>query len=364
MPQLQELELDPPDPRRGQRVTFAQSVLALGWPFASLGMTVWLVHRAIIYAHRHGMLDQPGQRRSHTLPTPRGGGIGIVAATLVTVPGALSSLPMAWLPSLVMSLALALALVALVGWVDDHRPLGVLPRLGVQLLATAVFSTALLAYSESWWWLPVLVLAGTWSINLHNFMDGIDGLLAQQLIFVAGALSLLAASVAQSALAVAALGVAMAGLGFWFYNRSPARIFMGDVGSGSAGLLIFAMSAMLWRVDHALLWPALILCSGFVTDASLTLASRFLRGRRWYTAHREHLYQWLVRSGASHRKSATLYLAWNLLVVLPAVLLARMSPVFALPACLMVYTVAVATWIVGKRRCLQRTRHKERYVRP
>jgi len=335
-------------------VTPAAFALALGWILGALALASWLVGTAIAYARRRGMLDLPGQRRSHAVPTPRGGGIGIVLATLLTVPGALLSLPAAWPPLLVAALVAALALVALIGWRDDHRPLGVLPRLGVQLLAVALFGSVLLAPAHAWWWLPLLVLAGAWSINLHNFMDGIDGLLAQQAIFVGTGLGLLAASVAQPALATAAFCIAAATLGFWFYNRAPARIFMGDVGSGSLGLLIAVLVATCWRQAPGLLWPALILCSAFVTDASLTLLSRFLRGRRWYTAHREHLYQWLVRSGWTHARSARFYLGWNVLVAAPAAAVARYSASLALPAGLFAYAVAIATWIVLKRRCLRR----------
>ncbi|MGN2249947.1 glycosyltransferase family 4 protein [Frateuria sp. GZRe14] len=337
--------------------------IVLGWSLVALVIATVAVRGAIAYAHRRGMLDQPGQRRSHTLPTPRGGGIGIVLACLVAMPGALLSLAGAWSALTIASLALALLLVAAIGWWDDHRPLRQWPRLGVQLLATALFSAALIASAGlAWVWLPLLVLAGGWSINLHNFMDGIDALLAQQGIFVAAGLGCLAASVAQPALMGASFVVASACLGFWLYNRPPARIFMGDVGSGSVGLLLFALAAMLWRVEPALLWPALILVSGFVADASLTLLNRFLRGRRWYAPHREHLYQWLVRSGRTHARATAWYLGWNLLVAAPAAVVARQLPAMALPACAAVYTVAGATWIVTKRRCLRRAPLKDRHV--
>jgi Fuc2NAc and GlcNAc transferase len=336
--------------------------LLLGGWLGAFVIANTMVRASISYAHRRGMLDQPGQRRSHTLPTPRGGGIGIVVACLLSLPVALAGQPQSWPHSLTLSLILALALVAAIGWWDDHRSLRVLPRLGVQLLACALFATALLATGDSWLWLPLLVLAGGWSINLHNFMDGIDGLLAQQAIFVGGGLAALAWMTSQQALAMAAGCVAFASLGFWFYNRAPARIFMGDVGSGSLGLLIFALVAMLWRTDHALLWPALILCSSFVADASLTLLSRLLGGRRWYTAHREHLYQWLVRRGQTHARSAGFYMAWNLLVAAPAAFLASVRSAMAMSVCIAVYTVAAATWIVSKRRCLRRDLHRARHV--
>jgi UDP-N-acetylmuramyl pentapeptide phosphotransferase/UDP-N-acetylglucosamine-1-phosphate transferase len=328
--------------------------LTMGWLLASLSITLLLARGAIGYAHRRGMLDQPGQRRSHRLPTPRGGGIGIVVAMLVCLPGVLSSLPAAWPASVVAGLFAALLLVALAGWWDDHRSLPVLPRLGAQLLAVCLFSLSPLATGLSWWWLPVLLIGGAWSINLHNFMDGIDGLLAQQAIFVGAALALLAWAAAQPALAMAAAALAASALGFWYFNRPPARIFMGDVGSGSVGLLIFAFSAMLWRVEHALLWPALILSSAFVVDASLTLLTRMWRGRRWYTAHREHLYQWMVRRGGTHARTGAAYMGWNLLVAAPLAWLAWSHLRMALPITITVYLGAAVAWLALKRRCLRR----------
>ncbi|SEI82539.1 MraY family glycosyltransferase [Frateuria terrea] len=363
MPQLQGLEHDPSDPRRRQRVTRVELAIVLGWSLVALAIAALAVRGAIAYARRRGMLDQPGQRRSHTLPTPRGGGIGIVLACLVVLPCILCSLAGPWDAPTIANLELALVLVAAIGWWDDHRPLRQWPRLGVQLLATAFVGGALLADAGlAWGWLPLLVLAGGWSINLHNFMDGIDALLAQQGIFVAAGLGCLAASAGQPALAGAGFATAAACLGFWLYNRPPARIFMGDVGSGSVGLLLFALSAMLWRIEPALVWPALILGSSFVADASLTLLNRFLRGRRWYAPHREHLYQWLVRSGGTHARAAAWYLGWNLLVAAPAAVAASQYPAMALPACAAVYTVAGATWIVSKRRCMRRASMKDRHV--
>jgi UDP-N-acetylmuramyl pentapeptide phosphotransferase/UDP-N-acetylglucosamine-1-phosphate transferase len=335
----------------------------MGWLLGSFLITVLLARGAIGYARRRGMLDQPGQRRSHRMPTPRGGGIGIVVAMLACLPGVLYGSPAAWPAGVIAGLWVALILVALAGWWDDHHPLPVLPRLGAQVLAVGLFSCSLLVTGLSWWWLPLLLVCGVWSINLHNFMDGIDGLLAQQAIFVGAGLALLAWAATQPALMLAAAALAAAALGFWCFNRPPARIFMGDVGSGSIGLLVFVFSAMLWRVEHALLWPALILSSSFVVDASLTLLTRMLRGRRWYTAHREHLYQWLARYGAgTHAKSGAAYLGWNLLVAAPSAWLAWSHLRLALPITITVYLGATAAWLALKRRCLRRHWPRTRHV--
>ena len=338
-------------------------VLASGMVLASLVLALVVVLVAIAYARWRGMLDQPGQRRSHSIPTPRGGGIGMVIAVLATAPWALLLFAPAWPWQVAVAFALATVLVAAIGWWDDHHSLPVLPRLGVQLGACLLFGCALTVGTAnvggmSWLWLPLLVLGGAWSINLHNFMDGIDGLLAQQCLFVAAGLGLLAYGAGQTALAVSAACLAAAALGFWCYNRPRAAIFMGDVGSGTLGFLVFALTALLWRVDHRLLWPAMILSSSFVTDASLTLLSRFLRGRRWYAPHREHLYQWLVRSGLSHAGGDACYLAWNLLVAAPLAWLSCCCPNWGWTICVVTYLIAGAAWVLARRYCLWRVQHK------
>jgi UDP-N-acetylmuramyl pentapeptide phosphotransferase/UDP-N-acetylglucosamine-1-phosphate transferase len=137
---------------------------------------------------------------------------------------------------------------------------------------------------------------------------------------------------------------------------------MGDVGSGSLGLLVFAFSAMLWRIEHALLWPVLLLSSAFVVDASMTLLTRMWRGRRWYTAHREHLYQWLVRRGGTHADADVAYLIWNLLVATPLTWLACSHPWLALPITMAAYLAAAVLWLSLKRRCLRRPPFKVRHV--
>jgi len=337
-------------------------MLAIGMVLASLLLSAVVVRAAIGYAHRRGILDHPGQRRSHDVPTPRGGGIGVVVAVLATVPACLRLLPSPWPATVVAGLAGAFAAVALVGWWDDHRSLPVWPRFGVQLLAAALFCSLLMERADAWWWLPPLVVAGAWSVNLHNFMDGIDGLLALQGIFVAAGLAAIAGLAGQVALCAACACAAAACLGFWLYNRSPARIFMGDVGSGSLGLLLFMLVAMLWRLEHRWVWPALILCSSFVADASLTLLSRMLRGRRWYAAHREHLYQWMVRGGCSHGAAVARYLGWNVLVALPMAAASFFVPGMALPFCVATYLVATATWLALKRRLVRRHAYKVCHV--
>lgn len=312
------------------------------------------VRAAIAYAHRRGMLDAPGRRRSHTIATPRGGGIGLVVGALVGMPAALLLLPGSPGSIIVAVFAVAVIAVAAIGWLDDHGSLPIKPRLLIQVGAALMVSLAVAGSTSSLLWAIPLLVAAVWCINLHNFMDGIDALAAQQAMFFGVASGALAWWAGSPALAGAGLALAAAATGFWWFNRSPARIFMGDVGSATLGLLVFVLSAMLWAYRTNLLWPSLIFSSAFVIDATLTLLMRMLRGARWYTPHREHLYQWLVRRGASHRRVALGYFGWNLLVCVPTAWIAFRFPASA-PVCFaVVYLLGVAVWCISKRFCLRR----------
>ena len=323
---------------------------------------------AIAYAQHRQLIDQPGQRRSHRVATPRGGGIGIVVGVLFAVAAIAATAPA---PDRAMALSVlaAIVVVAGVGWIDDHGSLRARPRFAAHCLAAGILLASLamaVGVSGSEFRpgaLLVYMLAAVapgalvvWSINLHNFMDGIDGLLAMQVLFVSGslALSCLHAGHPGEAGAVALLAAATAG--FLPFNFPRARIFMGDVGSGVLGLLIAVAVGWQMLTPGVSRLTGIVLASAFVTDATCTLLSRMLRGRRWYSAHREHLYQWLARSGFSHAQVVALYMGWNVLIVLPAVCWmsrapdARMSSAIA-PA-VVVYSLAVSAWLFGKRWCL------------
>jgi UDP-N-acetylmuramyl pentapeptide phosphotransferase/UDP-N-acetylglucosamine-1-phosphate transferase len=348
----------------------------------------WL---AIGYARRRRLIDEPGVRRSHTEPTPRGGGIGIAIAVL-----ACACAPALFRPALsrltAPALAISVAIVAVVGWIDDHRGLSARWRFAAHCLAAIVFLAPVIVplilvpeavehrFSVSaaiaWIVVAATVLAIVWFINLHNFMDGIDAILAAQSIFVFSALAFLCARAGETHAGQIAV-FAAATLGFLPFNFPRARIFMGDVGSGVLGLLIAV--AVLWQMSarQTAIASGIILCSAFVTDATCTLISRMIRGRRWYSAHREHLYQWLARSGFSHAEVVALYMGWNLVIALPVVawinrapdqpmsianLRIDWNPESGLAAALVVYLLGVVAWFAGKRYCLQASRDRSRHA--
>jgi Fuc2NAc and GlcNAc transferase len=253
---------------------------------------------ALTYARRH-LLDVPSERSSHQVATPRGGGIAIAAASLCGI--AFAAL-LDWVPVRAgAALAGGGALVAAVGWLDDHRGMGA----GVRLLVHAV------AAAWAVWWLGPLAGTGAagaalavvgivWAVNLYNFMDGIDGLAAAEAVTVAAAAGALLAARAQPGLALAA-GLAGAGaLGFLPWNAPRARIFMGDVGSGLLGYL-FGVLTLAAHNAGSLIVPAwLTLLGVFVFDATVTLARRIAAGERLASAHRQHAYQRMVHAGWAH----------------------------------------------------------------
>lgn len=334
----------------------------------SSALTWW----AIRYARRRRLIDLPGQRRSHRVPTPRGGGIAIVVAILACGLAPAIAAGSAGLPLPASLLAAALAAIALVGWLDDHGGLSARLRFLVHCLAASLVFAAPLLHAVL---VPqeqgasvapglaivaaaIVTLGIAWSVNLHNFMDGIDGLLVAQALFVFCALAALLGLAGATPPAWQVLLWAAACLGFLPFNFPRARIFMGDVGSGVLGLLVAV--ALLWQVGTPGIAAAsgLVLCSAFVTDATCTLLLRMLCGRRWYSAHREHLYQWLVRLGWSHARTVALYMAWNLLIVLPVVYwMNRSADARAgtgVVAAATLYAAAVLLWWFGKRACLVR----------
>lgn len=312
---------------------------------------------ALVYARHRGLLDLPGKRRSHTQATPRGGGVGIVAAVVLAGLPAWYGLEPAASPVRVGAIALAILAVALIGWRDDHAPLSVLSRLTVHVLAALLVGAAVLApgpWPGAFGWMALLPLAVVLVgfINAHNFMDGIDGILGQQGLFVMLGYGLLAAWAGRTGLAAFAFVSAAGCLGFLFFNFPPARIFMGDVGSGALGLALGTVAALLVQRNPALLWGCLILPSAFLVDSGLTLARRMLGGQRWYAPHRQHLYQWLVRVNWSHARTDVAYMTWNLTVVAPLAWLAVRVPAHGVWCVLAAYALAGAAWYVGKRACL------------
>jgi UDP-N-acetylmuramyl pentapeptide phosphotransferase/UDP-N-acetylglucosamine-1-phosphate transferase len=250
---------------------------------------------------------KPNQRSSHTVPTPQGGGIVIVPVALVIAALALAasgSAPRGGLALAAMVGAAALGL-AVIGFLDDMRGLGVLPRLGAQALAVGC---AILLLPDGLRALPALVPlpierllevgALLWFVNLTNFMDGIDLISVVETIAIAlGVVILAVVGAVPPAYGYVALALAGAVLGFAPWNTPPARLFLGDAGSLAIGLLLGTLLIHLAALGHVA--AALILPLYYLADATITLVRRLLRGARVWEAHREHFYQQATVNGFS-----------------------------------------------------------------
>ena len=308
------------------------------------------------YAIRR-LLDVPNERSSHAIPTPRGGGVAIVATMFpaIALKNTFGDLPLA----LTLSLLAGGAFIAGIGWVDDHRSVPALVRLIIHFLAVALCAWSLGSLPPIHFGVATLDLgiAGTvcavvflvWFLNLYNFMDGIDGIAGVEAISVAGGAAwLLAIRAGDPSMIWLLVALASAVGGFLVWNWPPARIFMGDAGSGFIG---FALGAIAWATVVAgqlSIWVWMILAGAFVVDATVTLLRRWKRGERLQEAHRSHAYQRLSRRFGSHAIVTLGFLGINLFWLAPLAWAAVAWPAWGSVLTLAAWTpLVVIAWRCG-----------------
>ena len=277
---------------------------------ASSALCAWLTGRIRTYAIDKRVIDVPNERSSHRVPTPRGGGIAIAATVIASL---LVAATAGWINlSEALALAVGGALVAAIGFADDVRPLRRRWRLLGHFAAAVLVLfwaggfppvTILNVSIETALWINGLAaLYIVWMINLTNFMDGIDGIAATEALIVGAAGSALAAMVAAGGTGwLPPLLFAAGAAGFLAWNWPPAKIFMGDSGSGFLGFSLAALSIYAARTAPSLFWSWVILLGVFVVDATLTMVRRMLSRQRIYEAHRTHAYQHAAIRYGSHR---------------------------------------------------------------
>ena len=250
-------------------------------------------------------LARPNARSSHTTPTPQGGGIAVVAATIGGFyAAAYFSLGAPLFTGSVLTTFAAVVLIAAVGAADDVRSIAVVPRLLLQALAVVMVIYALpdelrAAPFLPWWAERVLlVIGGLWFVNLVNFMDGLDWMTVAEVVPLTAALALMGAlgALPPHGLA-AALALCGAMIGFAYFNRPVAVLFLGDVGSLPIGLLLGWLLVLLAGRGH--LAAAVLLPLYYLADASITLGRRLIRGEAVWKAHRTHFYQRATDGGFS-----------------------------------------------------------------
>jgi Fuc2NAc and GlcNAc transferase len=283
--------------------------------------------RLIANSHRLSTLDIPNERSSHLTPTPRGGGIAFVATSLV---GFLLLLLNNTLDNAeFLALCCAGIIVAVAGHLDDRQKISgatvrlVLHAIGAIVLIVGIGIPSQISLFDRTVNIGVIgsilgVLYLVWLLNLFNFMDGTDGIAASEAIFVCIAGAVLNYHVLSDInLSTASIILATSTLGFLLYNWSPAKIFMGDVGSGYLGIVIGGLSLMAAKQQSDLLWVWIILLAVFVSDATVTLIRRLLRKQKPHVAHRSHAYQHLAIRFNSHSKVALIVLSINVVWLLP-----------------------------------------------
>lgn len=333
------------------------------WLILLAGLSSLLLTAALRrYALSRSLLDVPNARSSHTLATPRGGGLAFVIAFL------LATLALAWSdvvsPALLTGLLGAGGLVAVIGFMDDHghiparwRLLGHFAAAGWGMYwlgglpALTVFGVQI---EQSWLWLILGSLYLVWLLNLYNFMDGIDGIASVEAVCVCLGGCLLYGLAGNPEAIWLPLLLAVTVAGFLFWNFPPARIFMGDAGSGFLGIVLGLLSLQAAWTNPLFFWGWLILLGVFVVDATFTLGRRLLRGEKVYEAHRSHAYQYASRHHGSHlpvtMAVAAINLGWLLPVAVAVVVFKVDGAMGTLVAYLPLILLAIK-YRAGQREC-------------
>jgi Fuc2NAc and GlcNAc transferase len=321
----------------------------------TFALSMFLTRQLVVHARKLASIDIPNERSSHSTPTPRGGGIAFVLASIlafITITILTSQFGVE-----LLGLSVAGGLVATVGHLDDRKRIsGATVRLFAHSIAATILVVAIgLPDSISFFNQSIeaglvthliIGIALVWLLNLFNFMDGTDGIAASEAAFVALTGAIVMTSTSDHSAAGFALAASV--LGFLVYNWSPAKIFMGDVGSGFLGITIGGLALLSTQQNAELLWVWIILLGVFVTDATITLLRRLARKQKPHVAHRSHAYQHLALRFQSHSKVAIGMLAINIIWLLPIAYLVADGRVIGTTGVLIAYVpLVIAAVLLG-----------------
>lgn len=309
---------------------------------ASIFLT-WLLRR---YALAKSIIDVPNARSSHSVPTPRGGGVAIVISFLISLPILLSS---GFIDEPIMCALLgAGGGIALLGFLDDHRHIAARWRLTGHFLGAIWILfwidgfppiTAFgLDLDLKWLGNILAAIFLVWLINLYNFMDGIDGLASIEAICVCICGGFLYFYIGEASASILPIILAAAVAGFLFWNFPPAKIFMGDAGSGFLGITLAALSLQAAWIAPQLFWSWVILLGVFIVDATMTLLHRLLRHEKVYEAHRSHAYQFAARHYKAHKPISLTVGLINIFWLFPWAFLVATQEIDGLIATLIAYS--------------------------
>lgn len=314
-------------------------------------------------ADRIGLIDMPNPRSSHSRPTPRGGGIGIVTGMMVVLAACFMT-GMIGIDLKYLVIISGFFAMALLGFCSDRFNISAIARIILQILI-AVIMARLIGCQGSVTIAGLLIpigriytaLAVIWLVtvtNFYNFMDGIDGLAAMQGIIAGIGIAFFGIILGNRSLIPMGLVLSGASAGFLVLNFPPARIFMGDTGSYSVGLYIASFAL----IDDRLVIPIAMVLGVFIFDAAITLTKRVVNGEEWYRAHRSHFYQRAVKSGYSH-------LQVTLVISIVMAVLTAMACIYprALPLTRIIILISAsgclftaALWVILKEKTEKRTR--------
>ncbi len=321
--------------------------LRLLFPLLALAISAFLTNWVRRYALKSQLLDVPNERSAHRVPIPRGGGLGFVVVFSLAAIG-LSLFYIYDDYSLgfgLLSLAIGGTAIAWVGWRDDRTPLSpkfrLLIHFGSSLLALVPWlatenslSSLLAIFVSNEWISPELltilstvfaILFFVWLINLTNFMDGIDGLAGVEAVTASLILAALSAASAQGVHSLVYSVLCCSCLGFLAFNWPPAKIFMGDVGSGFLGFVFAGLAIWTHLSGGIQLVPSIIVQGVFIVDATYTLFERAFNGKQIWLSHSEHAYQHSARRWG-HKPVTVTVLLLNVLWLAPLAIWAAAKP--------------------------------------
>lgn len=329
-------------------LTWQQTLLGLGMVML---VSTALCGLVLAMLHRFKIMDVPNERSQHSVPTPRGGGWGILLTALPLWLFFSDCLPIRGMQvTVICVLVLVLAVVA---WLDDLKEVSASIRLFIQA-AIALIIIGLVPYETilvtDYWprWLEhgLLFFGVIWMINLHNFMDGADGLLATQVITVlVGLAGMLYLADARIDLIARVLILAAATGGFLVWNFPRAKLFAGDIGSMALGLLITVL--IIESTEYLHIATIMILPLYFVMDATVTLVRRVAAGHHPFTPHREHFFQKILQAGWSTRHLLAAVFLLNAILCMIAIGW-RSQPWWAL-LLLAIPLVSIVLWLWHRR---------------
>lgn len=306
----------------------------------SFFVSFFLTAKIRSYVINKNIIDIPNHRSAHTVPTPRGGGLAfVITYFFILIFGFVwQFIELDFFSALFGSAAI----VAGVGYLDDKSHIPARWRL------LAHFSAAI--WAVYWIGIPPIVnhesnaflyamvviaflLFIVWSINLYNFMDGIDGIAGSEAVFVFGASAIIYYLLGNDNLFILLAALAFSVLGFLVFNFPPAKIFMGDAGSGFLGLVVSLLMLQSAWFDSSVFYVFVVLYSVFICDSAVTLLTRALRKQKLHEAHNLHAYQKITRKFKSHKKTTVGIIFINIFFVFPVALLVatnKLQPAIAL----------------------------------